>query len=181
MRSGFEDLEIRPNLWDWRLVGVRDVLTPINLAQPVYPDAPDRNWGPSGLALADRYDLRRALVLEARRKTNDQATDDPRTRVLYYVDLQTLVPLYSVVYGAGDETLGVAMHAGRWSEDRADYPRWPADASRPVRVIDSVAAVYAAPAARGSWRRESWGIVATPPPDDQLRTMYSVATLERGR
>jgi hypothetical protein len=37
----------------------------------------------------------------------------------------------------------VGRHVGRWSEDRADYPRWPDDPARPVRVIDSVGERFA--------------------------------------
>jgi len=179
MRNGFEDLVIRPNLWRWTLVGVRDVLAPIHATRPMYPEDPDRGFGPSGLSLDDRYDLRRAIVLEARRDGDRRPSDDPRARTVYYFDLQTLFPLYSVVYGADGEVLGVTMHAGRWSEDRAGYPRWPDDPARPVRVVDSVASVYAAGAPRGSWRRESWTMVSTPPSDEQLQAMYSVSALER--
>src|SRR5690606_28824763 len=35
-RSGFEGMEIRPLLWDWRVAGVQDLLAPINAAQPMY-------------------------------------------------------------------------------------------------------------------------------------------------
>jgi hypothetical protein len=50
-----------------------------------------------------------------------------------------------------------------------------------VRVLDSVAAVHLDPIGRASWRRESWDVVATPPPDDELRRMTSVTNLEQGR
>jgi hypothetical protein len=178
-RNGFEHLELRPNLWSWKLVGLQDVLAPINVAGPLYPEAKDRSFGPSGVSLADRWDLRRALVLEATPREGGGQPVSSR-RVLYYFDLQTLVPLYAVTYGPNGEVAGVEIHAGRWSEDRPDYPRWPGDAARPVRVIDSVAAVYAASHGRGSWRRESWEMVSTPPSDEQLRRMHSLASLERG-
>jgi hypothetical protein len=176
-RNGFEHLDLRPNLWSWKLVGLQDVLAPINVAGPMYPEAKDRSFGPSGVSLADRWDLRRAVVLEA---TPRAARPAPSRRVLYYFDQQTLVPLYAITYGPNGEVAGVEIHAGRWSEDRPDYPRWPGDAARPVRVIDSVATVYAAPDGRGSWRRESWEMVSTPPSDEQLRRMISLASLERG-
>ena len=66
-RSGFEGLEIRPLLYYWTLRGVHDVLAPINSHSPSYPEKDDRAFGPWGLSFAsDRWDLRRALVLEAR-------------------------------------------------------------------------------------------------------------------
>ena len=63
------------------------------------------------------------------------------------------------------------MYAGRWSEDREGYPRWPDDPAREVRVIDPVGAAFANLAERGSWRRESWTNVSTPPPDDEVKRL----------
>lgn len=184
-RTGFEGLAFRPNLWEWRLVGVEDVLAPINVARPFYPENPNRNFGPSGLSLADRWDLRRAIVLEAKRRPESREAERGgpanSNRRLWYFDLQTLTPLYSIDLGADGATAGVAIHAGRWSEDRPDYPRWPDDPNRPVRVVDSVAAVYATPGGRGSWRRESSGFVSTPPPAKELAHMQSITSIEQGR
>ena len=178
-RNGFEHLELRPNLWSWKLAGLQDVLAPINVSRPMYPAEKDRPFGPSGVSLADRWDLRRALVLEATPREGEGQPVSNR-RVLYYFDLQTLVPLYAVTHGPDGEVAGIEIHAGRWSEDRPDYPRWPGDAARPVRVIDSVATVYASRDGRASWRRESWEMVSTPPSDEQLRRMHSLASLEHG-
>ena len=68
-RSGFEVLETRPLLYDYRVVGAQDVLTPINASRPSYPEVKDRDFGPWGLSFAtDRWDLRRAVVIEGRYK-----------------------------------------------------------------------------------------------------------------
>jgi hypothetical protein len=75
----------------------------------------------------------------------------------------------------------VGMYAGRWSEDRADYPRWPDDPARAVRVIDPVGAAFANLAEHGSWRRESWANVGTPPPDAEVKRLLSVNQLTKGR
>jgi Protein of unknown function (DUF1329) len=174
-RSGFEGLAIRPNLWTWRVLEVRDVLAPINAAQPMYPAVEDRNFGPTGLSLADRWDLRRALVLEARGK--DAAAK--RGRTIWYLDMQTLVPLYVVTEAEGGTT-DVAIYAHRWSEGRNDYPRWPDAPDRPIRALDPVAAVYASSDPHGSWRRESWDFVATPPSAKEVEHLRSVASLTRG-
>ena len=50
-----------------------------------------------------------------------------------------------------------------------------------MRVIDSVAAAFANLAVDGSWRRESWDVVATPPADAELERMNSVGGLTKGR
>jgi hypothetical protein len=68
---------------------------------------------------------------------------------------------------------------GRWSEDRPDYPRWPDDPARPVRVIDSVGAAVANLSERGSWRRESWSHVAVPPDDATVKKLLSVSNLTK--
>jgi hypothetical protein len=178
-RSGFEGLELRPILWSFRLLGQQDLLAPINVASPMWPEDAERDFGPWGLSFAsDRWELRRALVLEGRVRGSPRERGEARQ--LFYVDLQTLVPLYYVSYDAKDEAIDVGVFAGRWSEDRSDYPKWPDDRLRPVRVIDSVGAAFANLGADGSWRRESWDIVSVPPPDDELERMESVAGLTKG-
>ncbi|MEB2344758.1 MAG: DUF1329 domain-containing protein [Deltaproteobacteria bacterium] len=179
-RSGFEGQEIRPLLWDWQLHGVQDLLAPINIMSPMYPAEENREFGPWGLSFAsDRWDLRRALVLEGRIK--GKPGERGEARVLWYFDLQTLVPLYYMAYDAKDEPIDVGVFASRWSEDRPDYPRWPDDPKRPLRVLDSMGAAFANLAEDGSWRRESWNLVATPPPDQQLEKMTSSSDLTKGR
>ncbi|HSJ96714.1 MAG TPA: DUF1329 domain-containing protein [Myxococcota bacterium] len=179
-RSGFEGQELRPLLWDWRVIGLQDLLAPINVVSPMYPAEEQREFGPWGLSFAsDRWDLRRALVLEGRIK--GKPGDRGEARVLWYFDLQTLVPLFYMAYDAKDEPIDVGVFASRWSEDRPDYPRWPDDPARPVRVLDTMGAAFANLAEDGSWRRESWDLVATPPPDKQLKQMTSSTGLTKGR
>jgi hypothetical protein len=179
-RNGYEGLELRPLLWDYRVLGVQDLLAPANAASPAYPDERERNFGPWGLSFAsDRWDLRRALVLEASIR-NAQGESDV-ARALHYVDLQTLQPLYYVSWDKSGELMDVGVYVGRWSEDRPDYPRWPDDPAREVRVIDSVGAAFANVREGGGWRRESWGSVSTPPPDDELQRLLSVGQLNKRR
>lgn len=179
-RSGWEGLEFRPLLWDARVVGVHDVLTPIRAASPAWPEAEDRDFGPWGLSFAsDRWDIRRALVLDLRAKGG--GGDDQPARQVLYVDLQTLAPLYVATFDRNDEMTDVGMYVWRWSEDRPDYPRWPDDPERPVRVLDSVGVAFANLAEAGSWRRESWDIVSTPPEDQVVKRMISVNELTKGR
>jgi hypothetical protein len=179
-RSGYEGLEFRPLLYDVTVLGLHDVLTPINARAAAYPDDPEREFGPFGLSFAsDRWDLRRALVLDLRAK-GDAGAETPPRQVLY-VDLQTLQPLYIATFDDKGEMTNVGMYVGRWSEDRASYPRWPDDPSRAVRVIDPAAASFANLAERGSWRRESWANVSTPPPDEDVKRLVSVNELAKRR
>ncbi|NNL66294.1 MAG: DUF1329 domain-containing protein, partial [Myxococcales bacterium] len=179
-RSGFEGLEARPLLYENRVLGVQDVLAPINAATPMYPQEEDRPFGPWGLSFAsDRWDLRRALVIEGRMK--DAPGGKHAARFIKYVDLQTLHPLYYIAYDVKDEIVDLGMFVGRWSEDRPDYPAWSDEPERPVRVIDSVGAAFANLAESGSWRRESWDMTAIPPPDKKLRKLLSTGNLTRGR
>jgi hypothetical protein len=179
-RSGYEGLEFRPLLYDASVVGLHDVLAPINATTPSYPDSLDREFGPWGLSFAsDRWDLRRALVLDLRAKGGVGSEIEPRQ--ILYVDLQTLQPLYLATFDDKNEMTNVGMYVGRWSEDRDGYPRWPDDPARAVRVIDPVGAAFANLAERGSWRRESWASVSTPPPDDEVKRLLSVNQLTKRR
>ena len=177
-RSGFEGLELRPLLYDFRVVGVSDLLAPLNAVNPSYPEVKDREFGPWGLAYAtDRWDLRRVLLLEGRRK--GEVGGDQVSRAHLYLDLQTLYPLYFVSWDSRDELLDVGIFVGRWSEAREDYPRWPDDKERPIRVVDPVGAAFANISEQGGWRRESWTIVSTPLSDRKLKKLLSVSNLTK--
>jgi hypothetical protein len=179
-RSGFEGLELRPNLYAAKVVGLHDVLAPINLASPLWPANEDRDFGPWGLSFAsDRWELRRALVLDAAQRAAADASET--ARMTLYVDLQTLQPLYVATFDTRGEMTNVGIYASRWSEDRPDYPRWPDDPAREVRVLDPVGAAFANLAESGSWRRESWDAVSTPPPDDEVKRMISTGELTKRR
>ena len=179
-RSGYEGLEYRPALYDVSVVGLQDVLAPLNAVTPGYPDSPDREFGPFGLSFAnDRWDLRRALVLDLRAKQGTGS--ELEARQILYVDLETLQPLYLATFDAKNEMTNVGMYVGRWSEDREGYPRWPDDPARAVRVIDPVGAAFANLAEHGSWRRESWANVSTPPSDAEVKQLLSVNQLTKRR
>lgn len=179
-RNGFEGLELRPLLYTYEVMGLQDVITPINANQPSYPDAKDRGFGSWGLSFAsDRWDLRRAVVLQATAKKVE--SDSDAARIYHYVDVQTAQPLYYVSWDKRGEIIDVGMHVGRWSEDREDYRPWPDDAERPVRVIDSVGAAFANVRDDGGWRRESWDAMSTPPTDKELRKLISVGQLTKRR
>ncbi|MBW2235180.1 MAG: DUF1329 domain-containing protein [Deltaproteobacteria bacterium] len=179
-RNGFEGLEIRPLLYRYKVRGVQDVLSPINANQPAYPENKDRGFGSWGLSFAsDRWDLRRALVLEATAKHVGSGTD--AAKQVYYIDLQTGQPLFLASWDKRGEIIDVGMYVGRWSEDRESYPAWPDDAERAIRVIDPAGAAMANVRDEGGWRRESWDIVATPPKDSEMRRLLSVGQLTKRR
>ncbi|MBW2267192.1 MAG: DUF1329 domain-containing protein [Deltaproteobacteria bacterium] len=179
-RSGFEGIEMRPLLYSIRVLGVQDILTPINASTPAFPVDPQRDFGPWGLSFAnDRWDLRRAVVLQGRAK--EERGGDRVVRFVQYVDLQTLAPLYYASWDHRDELIDVGMHVGRWSEEREGYPAWPDAPERPIRVIDTVGAAFANISVEGGWRRESWEIISTPPPDQEFKRLLSVGNLTRRR
>jgi hypothetical protein len=179
-RSGYEGLEYRPLLYHVEVLGLHDVLAPLNSVSTSYPESPDRDFGPWGLSFAgDTWDLRRALVLDLRKK--EGVGSEIEARQILYVDLQTLQPLYIGTFDEKGEMTNIGMYAGRWSEDREDYPRWPDDPERAVRVIDSVGAAFANLSEEGSWRRESWNNVSTPPSDREVKQLLSVNQLTKRR
>lgn len=178
-RSGYEGLVFRPNKYETKVVGLHDILAPINSKSGGYPENPDRDFGPWGLSLAsDTWDLRRALVLEMRAKEPLGTLSD---RQILYVDLQTLQPLYMATFDKKNEMTNIGAYAARWSEDREGYPGWPHGEGQGVRILDSVTAAFANLAESGSWRRESWTNVGTPPNNKTVRRMSSVSQLTKGR
>jgi hypothetical protein len=170
--------EIKPNGAHWKVVDVRDMLAPVNVQHAMYPADTERRFGPSGISFAnDRWDLRRVLVLEATPRYPKLASFG-RARV--YLDLQTLQLLYNVIYQENGDAIYPSVHASRWSGDRPDYPRWPDDPERPVRVLDHVGNVTLTE--RGGCRIESWNTVSIPPADGVLkRELRSSFLQKRGR
>jgi hypothetical protein len=167
-RTGFEGLELRPLLYSFRVLGVEDILAPINAVSAAYPTDRSRDFGPSGLSWAsDRWDLRRALVLEGAARPDATHGDPGRARMVLWVDLQTLYPLYFASYDSRGEPVDVGYWVGRFGED--------------VRVIEPVGAAFANPSVRGSWRRESWEVTSAPEPDGEVRRALSVGNLSKSR
>jgi hypothetical protein len=165
-----------PQLHEWRLLGVRDLLAPINANVPAYPQDEGRGFGPQGVSFAtDRWDLRRVIVLEGRLR--EGAFADGVQRFRWYLDLQTLFPLYYAAYRSEGVQGGIGYFMGRWSEDRPDYPRWPDDAARPVRVVDQVASALVDWNNQDSVRFEAWTAVGVPPSDKKLQRMISQSSL----
>jgi hypothetical protein len=176
IRRGFTGLAIRPNAYDWRLLGEREVLAPLNAARDGYPNDPDRAFGYSALSVAsDRWDLRYAVVIEgvARR------TVDGVARVVLWIDYQTLQPLYMITKRKNGLPLDIGILVHRFSTDLGMYPEWPG--GEPAHVFDPVAAVfYYVPGGGAGWRRESYDVRSVPVEPKQLRKMTSSDELMKG-
>ena len=177
LRRGFEGLSLRPNAYHWRLVGEREVLAPINVTRSGYPNEKERNFGPSGLSVGnDRWDVRYAVVIQGASKERGRDFD----LITYYVDYQTLQPLFVVTkrrQGGRLSEVGILLH--RFSGDQMRYPTWPS--GEPAHVFDPVGAVFF-DAADGSsgWRRESYGGTSLPLPRHERERITTLGTLERG-
>ena len=172
-RGGF------PLLYTWKLVGLRDVIAPINAQSAAFPEDKDRNFGPLQVSFAsDRWEVRRALVLEGTHKESEPA--DGARRFTWYYDLQTLSNLYYISHAEDGSLAAAAYFVGRWSEDRPEYPRWKDDPERPFRVIDMVGVAIVDKVRKNIVRIEAWDTVAAPPSDKKVKRMLSQSSL-RGR
>jgi hypothetical protein len=181
-RSGFEGLELRPQFLVFRALGTQDVLAPINTVKAGYPAEPQRDFGPYGLSWAsDRWDLRRALVLEGVPRQGIERGDPDLGRVELWLDLQTLYPLCYASYDAKGQPIDVGYYVGRWSEDRAEYPKDPNEGGGAPRVIDPVGEAFANLRLRAGWRRESWEFVSAPEADRAVRHAVSLKNLNKGK
>jgi hypothetical protein len=176
IRRGFTGLAIRPNAYDWQVVGEREVLAPLNAREDGYPSEEYRNFGPSGLSVAsDRWDLRYAVVIEgiARRSVDGVA------RVVLWIDYQTLQPLYMITRRENGLLLDVGILVHRFSTDVGGYPEWPG--GEPAHVFDPVAAFfYYVPGGGAGWRRESYDVRSVPVDPKRLRKLTSINELTKG-
>ena len=151
IRRGFIGLVIRPNAYTWKLDGVRDVLAPANGKARGYPSDDKRNYGPSGLSLAsDRWDLRRALVLDGERKDGEGTVK----RVTLWIDALTLQPLYWISRRGGGAVYEVGIFTGRFSADDVIDPKW-AGSGTGFGVMLPVSQSFAVAGQGGGWLRES--------------------------
>ena len=121
-------------------------------------------------------------MLEGAARESVTHRDPGLARIVLWVDLQTLYPLYFASYDAKGDSVDVGYWVGRFSEDLAGS----AKSSSPgtggaLRVIDPVGAAFANPRTRESWRRESWEITSSPEPDSDVRRALSIGNLTKSR
>lgn len=176
IRRGFTGLVLRPNAYEWTVVGEREVLAPLNARVEGYPVSPERNYGPSGLSVAtDTWDVRYAVVLQglARKRIDGVAA------VVVWLDAQTLQPLYWITKRENGLPLDVGILVHRFSGDRAEYPAWPGGEA--ANVFDPVASVfYYVPGGGAGWRRESYDVRSLPLEPGRLRKLTSTDELMKG-
>ena len=164
-----------PALHEWTLRGVADVLAPINAKHDTWPRDKLRGYGPWGISFADdRWELRRVLVLEG--KLRKGAFEDGTTHFVWYLDLQTLAPLYYAAYRANGNASGIGYFVSRWSDDRPDYPHWEDDPARPVRVLDNIGSALVDWNDQHAVRHEEGDEVSIPPSEAKLRRELSVGS-----
>ena len=177
MRRGFTGLAVRPNAYDWKLVGEREVLAPLNTVSEGHPVSEDRNYGPSGLSVAsDRWDVRQAVVLQGRARR----PVDELGQIQLWIDWQTLQPLYFISRRKNGGLLDVGILLHRFSGDRPRYAAWPG--GEPAHVFDPVAAVFEfVPGGGSGWRRESYDVTSLPVDPKRIRKLTSTDHLVRGR
>jgi len=176
-RLGLTGLALRPNAYDWRMRGRTVVIAPLNAMRPGYPVDDERNYGFSGLSVADeRWDVRSAVVIEGALKRQNETI---RT-VTLYLDELTLQPLYWISRADRRRLVEVGVLVHRYTGDVRDYPEVPG--GQPALVFEPVAAsFFNALAGKGGWMRESWDLSSLPFSDDERRTMLSSDSLLRGR
>jgi len=173
---GFTGLSIRPNAYVWRVLGVRDVIAPLNAVRSGYPGDPGRDFGASGLSLADdRWDVRQAAVIQGALRERGRGFD----WLTLYIDTQTQQPLYAITESRGARRLAeVCILLHRWSGDLPGYPVGPDGA--PAAVFEPAAAVCFDERNESGWRRESYDTLSTPLPPDDMRKLTSLGYLEHG-
>jgi len=175
IRRGFVGLVIRPNAYTWKLDGVRDVLAPANSKERGYPSDDKRNYGPSGLSLAsDRWELRRALVLDGERT----AVEGTVKRVTLWIDALTLQPLYWISRRGGGSVYEVGIFSGRFSADDLIDAKWEGSGTN-FGVMLSVAQTFSIAGQGGGWLRESFSMRSDPPNADETKDYLSIQGLQR--
>ena len=175
LRRGFASLALRPNAYVWRVLGVRQVIAPLNSSHLGFPYEKDRNFGPSGLSIAsDRWDVRQAVVIEGLARFRDQF----KTQTVW-IDEQTQQPLYLIRRGERGRIIDVGIAVHRFSGDVLGYPELgPGFAAN---VFDPVAEVFYVMADESGWRRESWDVKSVPSDERVERRFTSTDFLMRGR
>src|SRR5512145_751529 len=110
--------------YEWKCLGRRDLLAPMNSRVQGYPLNKEHNFGPFGLSYADdTWDLRKAVVIEFQ----PRAADHPYSKKVIYIDEQSMEPLYSFASDRKGELWKLIWHNHRWSDDPGfkEYKGWP--------------------------------------------------------
>ncbi len=176
MRRGLIGLEFRANAYNWRYLGETNILAPLNISGGGFPVMDDRNFGPSGLSLADdRWDLRRVVIIEGAARMNNM---DVKALTIY-LDYQTHEPLFWVTRTGRRRLLDIGILGSRFSDDLLPIPEWPGGTT--ASVFQPVVAVFFdAAQGAGGWRRESYDLDSLPYTDQERRIMTTSDSLAHG-
>ena len=175
LRKGFVGLLIRPNAYKWTWGGVRDVLAPANVRASGFPPDPARNFGPSGLSLAsDRWDIRRAVVLDGVRKDKEGLD----RRVQLWVDALTQQPLYWISRRSNGAVYEVGIFGSRFSGDDKVAAEWQGKGAGFGAMLP-VSQSFTVAGEGGGWRRESYLLASDPPQAEEAQDILSVQGLQR--
>jgi len=124
--------------YDWKCLGKRELIAPMNSQVKGYPFDEEHNFGPFGLSYADdTWDLRQAVVIEF----TPRAADHPYSKKVIYIDEQSMEPLYSFAYDRKGELWKLIWHNHRWSDDPGfpEYKGWPGvDPPRDLTPVSDV-------------------------------------------
>jgi hypothetical protein len=101
--------------------------------------------------------------------------EDGTVSFVWYLDLQTLSPLYYAAYRKDGSSAGIGYFVSRWSEDRDGYPRWPEDPKRPVRTLDTVGAALVDWRDQHAVRIETGNQVSVPSSEQDLNRKISLS------
>jgi hypothetical protein len=107
--------------YEWRCLGEKQMIGPMNSKVKAFPYARDHNFGPYGLSYADdRWELRDTIIVRMTPKN----ADHPYHHKDIYLDKQTLTGLYSFAYDQKEELWKLLWHNKRWSEDTSLVGEW---------------------------------------------------------
>jgi uncharacterized protein DUF1329 len=103
-----------PPQYEWKCLGEKKVIAPVNTKTLAYPYTDTYNFGPYGFSYAsDRWEVRDAWIVRFIPKNEDH----PYHHKDIYIDKDTYEPLYSFAYDRKNELWKIIWHNHRYSED----------------------------------------------------------------
>jgi hypothetical protein len=139
-----------------------------------YPTDEERSYGPSGLSLAtDRWEIRRAVVIEGARKR----VQDKLRKIVLWVDALTGQPLYLVSRRPNGLIYEVGIFMGRYSGDDLSRTQWDGNGEEFGAILPVAQSFWVI--AGQSWLRESFDLRMDPLTKDERRRVVDSATLQK--
>ena len=118
-----------PPQYEWKCLGEKTVIAPMNTKTLAYPYTDTYNFGPYGFSYAsDRWEVRDAWIVRFIPKNEDH----PYHHKDIYIDKDTYEPLYSFAYDRKNELWKIIWHNHRYSED------WNGKVNKDPKAADGV-------------------------------------------